>query len=166
MTLDEFDPQLVAKFCRTLYTAFGVGCENAGPVELPKSFSEPLDAARLLEEAPSVRVYADDKRLYLTTRKLKDRELPSGRAPTQGYSEYGKDRAVISTFGMKDLEASLKLVGRHALHQLGHIWEVHHCLDPRCALYPPWTPSFAQGEPSFCTFCRDRSDQKIRLEKS
>ncbi len=113
-----------------------------------------------------VRSFADDKLLYLTRRKLKERVLASGTAPTQGFAQYGKERAIISTHGYKDLEASLKMVGRHALHQLGHLWELHHCLDPRCSMYPPWTPSFATGEPTFCAFCRDKSEQKLRLAKS
>jgi hypothetical protein len=33
-------------------------------------------------------------------------------------------------------------------------------------MYPPWTPSFPNGEPVFDTFCRDKSEQKIRLAKS
>ena len=52
------------------------------------------------------------------------------------------------------------------MHQIGHAWELHHCLDPRCSMYLPWTPSFAAGEPIFCTFCRDKSEQKLRLAKS
>ena len=128
--------------------------------------SEPLDAEKLLEEVEGVRAYADDKLLYLTPRKLKERELPSGTAPTHGFARYGKDRAIITTRRLKDMEVGFKPVARHALHQLGHLWELHHCLDPRCSMYPPWTPSFAQGDPIFCTFCREKSEQKIRLAKS
>jgi predicted Zn-dependent protease len=52
------------------------------------------------------------------------------------------------------------------MHQLGHTWELHHCLDPRCAMYPPWTLNFEGGDTFFDTFCRDKSEQKIRLAKS
>jgi len=166
VTLDPFDDKQLAKFTQTLYTAFGVGTENAGLVELPRGFSEPLDAEKLLAEAPRVRAYPDDKVLYVTSRKLKERTLPSGVAPTHGFCSYGKNLAVISTSPVKDLETGLKLVSRHALHQLGHLWELHHCLDPRCSMYLPWTPSFATGDSIFCTFCRDKSEQKIRLSKS
>ena len=63
-------------------------------------------------------------------------------------------------------EEEARLIGRNALHQLGHLWELHHCLDPRCSMYPPWTPSFPQGDTTFCAFCRDKSEAKIRLAKS
>ncbi|ADO74035.1 hypothetical protein [Stigmatella aurantiaca] len=166
VTLDPYDDKVLAKFSRTLYTAFGVGSENSGSVELPAGLSDPLDAEKVLEQVKGVRAYKDDKVLFLTSRKLKERPLPSGTAPTHGFARFGKDRAIISTHGHKDLEAGLKAVSRHALHQLGHLWELHHCLDPRCSMYPPWTPSFAAGEASFCTFCREKSEQKIRLAKS
>ncbi len=166
VTLDSFDEKQIAKLCQTLYTAFGVGSEHSGQKEVPAGMSEPLDAEKLLTEIKGVRAYADDKVLFLTSRKLKDRELSSGTAPTTGFALYDKDRAVISTHGYKDLETAFKPVARNALQQLGHLWDLHHCLDPRCSMYPPWTPSFAAGEPIFCTFCRDKSEQKIRLAKS
>ncbi len=166
VTLDEFDPKQLEKFQKTLFTAFGVGAEHSGHVEVPTGLSEPIDPEVLLAEVRTVRAYADDKLLYLTKRKLKDRQLVSGIAPSQGFSTFGKERAVVSTAGFKDLETSLKPIGRHALHHIGHLWELHHCLDPRCSMYPPWTPSFTQGDTIFCTFCRDKSDQKIRLGNS
>ncbi|HYO67928.1 MAG TPA: hypothetical protein VEU33_17810, partial [Archangium sp.] len=94
------------------------------------------------------------------------RELAGGKAPTPGFAQYNKSRAIISTHGYKDLEASFKPVARNALQQIGHLWGLHHCLDPRCSMYPPWTPSFSAGEATFCTFCRDKSEQKLRLAKS
>ena len=166
VTLDPFDDKQLAKFNRTLYTAFGVGSEHSGSVEVPPGMSEPLEAERLLNEVKGIRAYQDDKVLILTSRKLKERELPSGVAPTPGFARHGKDRAIISILPHKDLETGFKAIGRHALHQLGLLWELHHCLDPRCSMYPPWTPSFPQGEAIFCTFCREKSEQKIRLAKS
>jgi predicted Zn-dependent protease len=166
VTLDSYDPKHVEKLCRMLYTAFGVGCEHAGEEPLPSGLTEPFDAEQLLARAPKVRTYADDKVLYLTPRKLKDRAVASGTAPTPGFAIYGGDLALVSTHGVKDLEASLKLVGRHAMQQLGHLWDLHHCLDPRCAMYPPWTPSYPTGDSIFCTFCRDKSESRIRLAKS
>ncbi|XXF76474.1 hypothetical protein P2318_25965 [Myxococcaceae bacterium GXIMD 01537] len=167
VTLDTFDDKQLAKFCQTLYTAFGVGSEHSGRVELPSGLAEaPLDAERILAEVKGVRAYQDDKVLFITSRKLKERELASGVAPTPGYARFAKDRSIISTAPSKDLESGFKATARHALHQLGHLWELHHCLDPRCAMYPPWTPSFPAGEPIFCTFCREKSEQKIRLAKS
>ncbi len=166
VTLDPHDEKHLAKLCQTLFAAFGVGCEHSGHVAVPQGTSEPYDAGKLLEEVAGVRAYADDKVLYLTSKKLKDRALAPGSAPTSGYARYGRDRALVTTFGIKDLEVGLRTVARQALHQLGHVWELHHCLDPRCAMYPPWTPSFPQGEALFCTFCREKSEQKIRLAKS
>lgn len=165
-TLEHFDDKQIKKLCDQLYAAFGVGCEHSGNAHLPGGFSEPLDSNKALTEAPRVRAFADDKIVYLTQLKLKDRSLPTGSVPTQGNAWYGKDRAVVTTYPKKDLEDGLKLVVRHSMHQLGHLWELHHCLDPRCAMYPPWTPSFASGDTTFCTFCRDKSEQKIRLAKS
>jgi len=166
VTLDPFDDKQLAKLNRTLYTAFGVGSEHSGSAEVPAGIGDPLDAEKLLDQVKGIRAYQDDKVLLLTSRKLKERELPSGVAPTQGFARQGKDRAVITLQPHKDLEAAFKPVARQALHQLGHLWELHHCLDPRCSMYPPWTPSFSQGEPIFCTFCREKSEQKIRLAKS
>jgi len=165
VTLDTFDEKPLAKLCQTLYTSFGVGCVTSGPLEIPSGVSEPFDAEKLLATL-KVKAYEDDKVLFVTSRKLKERELPSGMAPTIGYAWYNKDRAIISTHGHKDFEASFKPIARNALQQVGHLWGLHHCLDPRCSMYPPWTPSFSQGEASFCTFCREKSEQKIRLAKS
>jgi archaemetzincin len=166
VTVDELDEKQIEKFCKVLYTAFGVGCEWSGQIDVPAGMSEPLDAYKLMEKAPSVTSYEDDKILYVTTRKLKDREVPSGTAPTHGCALYGENRAVISLQGTLGLEDGLKHVSRHALHQLGHLWELHHCLDPRCSMYPPWTPSFPQGDSIFCNYCRDKSERKLRLAKS
>ena len=166
VTLDEFDPKQIEKLTRVLYAAFGVGCEHAGQQPVPSGVGDPINAAKLLDALARVPAYADDKVLVLTQRRLADRNLPSGTAPTIGYSHYGKARTVVSTHPNPDLEAGFKLAARNALHQLGHAWEVHHCLDPRCAMYPPWTPSFLTGEAIFCNFCRDKSEQKIRLAKS
>jgi predicted Zn-dependent protease len=166
VTLDEWDQKNVDKLCRALYAAFGVGCENAGSVPWPSDVGELADARKLLERVQSVRSYADDKLLYLTSKKLKDRELPSGTAPTHGYAIYGGDRALVTSYGIKNLQDGFKRVARNSLHQLGHLWDLHHCLDPRCSMYPPWTPSFVNGEVIFCNFCREKSEQKIRLAKS
>ncbi len=166
LTLNDFDDKQLEKLCRHLYTSFGVGCEHSKKLLVPPGMTPPYDAPALIKEIDSVRAYPDDKLLYLTSDKLKDRALPSGNAPTAGYCQYGKDRALVSIHPATDLEAKFKHIARNALHQLGHCWELHHCLDPRCSMYLPWTPSFATGEPVFCTFCREKSEQKIRLAKS
>ena len=62
-------------------------------VDLPAGMTEPLDAEKLIEEMKGVRAYEDDKVLYLTSRKLKERDLAGGKAPTTGFAQYGKGRA-------------------------------------------------------------------------
>ena len=166
VTIDEFDPKALGRFCQLLYQAFGVGSERTGDARIPHGMAEPLDAVELLASLPRVRAYEDDKIVFLTHRKLADRDLPTGKAPTQGFALQGREKALVSTHPKKNLEDALKLAARHALHQVGHLWDLHHCLDPRCAMYPPWTPSFSNGEPVFDTFCREKSEQKIRLAKS
>ena len=166
VTLDEFDEKQLGKFCQTLYTAFGVGCEHTSSSRAPVNLTEPFDAEQVIAQMPRVAAYQDDKILFLTKRRLADRELPSGKAPTHGFALQGRDKAVVTTHPKKDLEEGLKFAARHAMHQVGHLWELHHCLDPRCAMYPPWTPAYQNGDAIFCTFCREKSEQKIRLAKS
>src|SRR4051812_30020498 len=114
---------------KTLYQAFGVGSEHTGLVPAPGSLNEPYDAQKLLEVMPRVSAYQDDKILFLTLRKLADRELPTGKVPTSGFALQGKDKAVVSAFPKKNLEDGFKFAARHALHQVGHLWDLHHCLD-------------------------------------
>lgn len=165
VTLDSFDEELVSALTRLLYQAYGVGCEHAGEVEIPKEAikGKELDATVLLAKAEAVVTYADDKVLYLTSRPFAPRELPSGKAPTPGLAEFGRTRAVVSTHGLPKGDDLLKRLGKQAIHDVGHLWELHHCLDARCAMYPPWTPAFQTGEPILCTFCREKSERKIRL---
>src|SRR5207302_847477 len=68
ITIDEYDPKQLEKFCKILYTAFAVGSEHSGSVRMPDGITEPIDAPRFLETAQGVRAYADDKLLYLTSR--------------------------------------------------------------------------------------------------
>lgn len=164
--LDSFDLQLLNKFCQNLYTAFGVGTQLLTDGPPPPDLGETVDAVAFLENAPAISSYADDKILFLTPRKLRDRKLSSTTLPTHGLALMGQGKAIITSSVVKDLESGMKLLSRHALHQVGHLWELHHCLDPRCAMYPPWTPSYAQGDSTFCNFCREKSEDKIRLAKS
>jgi predicted Zn-dependent protease len=165
-TLDEFDPALLKQLTKSLYTAFGVGAEHAGPVTVPHGQQEPYDANKLLDAMPKVTALADDKVLYLTSRKLAPRKLVSGEAPTYGLARYGQQRAVVTTANVKNVNENVKLLARYAMQEVGHTYGLHHCLDPRCAMYPQWTPSYVLGEASFCTYCRDSSEAKIRTTKS
>lgn len=166
VTLDEFDEKQLKKLTQALYQAFGVGTEHSGQHAVPSGVSEPFDAQKLIEGMPKVSLFQDDKVLFLTLRKLAERDLPTGKAPTHGFALQGLDKAIVSMFPKKNLEDGFKFALRHALHQVGHLWDLHHCLDPRCSMYPPWTPSFQTAEAIFCTFCREKSEAKIRLSKS
>lgn len=165
-TLDEFDPALLKQLAKSLYTAFGVGAEHSGAVTAPHGQQEPYDANKLLDTLPKVHALADDKVLFLTSRKLAPRKLVSGEAPTYGLSRYGQQRSVVTTSTIKNPLEQVKLLSRYAMQEIAHTYGLHHCLDPRCALYPQWTPSYALGEASFCTYCRDSVDAKIRNTKS
>ncbi|MFZ5445414.1 MAG: hypothetical protein ACOZQL_35815 [Myxococcota bacterium] len=165
-TLDEFDPAMLKQLTKSLYAAFGVGAEHTGTVTAPHGQQEPYDANKLLDAMPKVDALADDKVLFLTSRKLAPRKLASGEAPTHGLARYGQQRAVVTVAGIKNPAENVKLVARYAMQEVGHTYGLHHCLDPRCAMYPQWTPSYLNGDSTFCTFCRDTVDAKIRTTKS
>jgi len=167
VTLDEFDPLVLKGLARALYTAFGVGAETAGQVTAPHGQQEPYDAHKLLDALPRVDAFTDDKVLFLTTRKLAPRKLVSGEAPTYGLSRYNQQRCVVTSAHLKSLTPeTVKTLARYAMQEVGHAFGLHHCLDPRCAMYAQWTPSFPVGEATFCNFCREQSEQKIRQTKS
>lgn len=166
VTMDEFDPALIKQLCKVLYTAFGVGTEHSGASAVPAGMHEPFDANKLIDVLPKVNAFADDKVLFLTSRKLAPRKLPSGEAPTYGLARYGGQRSIVTTVHVKEPLENIKTVARYAMQELGHGWGLHHCLDPRCAMYPQWTPTYSQGDAIFCTFCREQTEQKIRQTKS
>jgi predicted Zn-dependent protease len=166
VTLDEFDPAVLKQLCKTLYTAFAVGAEHSGSLAVPAGQLEPYDANKLIDTLPKVQAFADDKVLFLTTRKLAPRKLPSGEAPTYGLSRYNAQRAVVTSAHIKNLGENAATLARYALQELGHCYGLHHCLDPRCSMYPQWTPSFPEGDAIFCVFCREQSEAKIRQAKS
>jgi archaemetzincin len=166
VALDPFEPAMLKQLTKTLYTAFGVGAELSAEVSMPTQFAEPFDADKLLMALPKVHAFNDDKVLFLTKRKLAPRKLLSGEAPTFGVSQYGGQRCILTTAHVKSPEDNVKLVARFALQEVGHCFGLHHCLDPRCSMYPPWTPSFLLGDCIFCTFCREKSEGKIRGLKS
>lgn len=166
VTLDEYDPQVLKQLCKVLFAAFGVGAEHTATVTVPHGQQEPYDAAKLLETLPKVQAFADDKVLFLTARKLAPRKLVSGEAPTFGLARYNQQRAVVTSTQIKSVAENVRLLARYAMQELGHSFGLHHCLDPRCAMFPQWSPSYAQGDAIFCVFCREQSEQKIRQMKS
>ena len=168
VTLDPIERETVDKLCRIVFQAYGLGTEFAGEVPTPREAvkGEQLDAVALIEHVQQVKSFADDKTVYLTTRAFLPRDLPSGKAPTTGYAQYDGERAVVTTHGMPEGEDLLKRLAKQVIHDVGHLWQLHHCLDPRCSMYATWAPSFGSGEPMLCTFCREKSEQRIRMAKT
>ncbi|MBL9039435.1 MAG: hypothetical protein JNG84_13030 [Archangium sp.] len=166
VTLDDYEPPVLKQLTKVLYTAFGVGAEHTGSVALPAGFGEPLSPHALLAALPKVQAFADDKVLFLTAKKLAPRKLLSGETPTYGVSQYSQQLALVSSAQVKGLEENVDTLARYALQEVGHCYGLHHCLDPRCSMFPQWTPSYPEGDAIFCVFCREQSEQRIRLTKS
>lgn len=166
-TLDSYDPALMKKLLGGLYAAFGIGAEHSGETRVPDEVAEPFVASKLLAALPPATAMSDDRVLFLTKRQLAPRALISGEAPTLGFTEYLGQRSIVSTHGLEPLDAeNISKATRLAMQEIGHAFGLHHCLDPRCAMYPPWTRSYSAGDAHFCTYCRDKSELKIRQLKS
>ncbi len=166
VTLDEYEAPVLKQLTKTLYTAFGVGAEHSTSAVVPSGHAEPFDALKFLDTLPKVQAFTDDKVLFLTSRKLAPRKLVSGEAPTYGLSKYNAQRAIVSSAHIKNLAENVPVLARYAMQEIGHAFGLHHCLDPRCSMYPQWTPSFPEGDAIFCVFCREQSEHKIRQTKS
>jgi predicted Zn-dependent protease len=177
VTLEPFDETDLAFLSKTLYTAFGLGTEHAGDRELPSDAERKdgrYDAVKLVEEVEAVKAFADDKILYLTSAELAVQPGPLGEPPCWCFARYGGDKAVVSLsrFPARGVsEASIetwrKRLAREAIHAVGHMWDLHHCYDARCAMHPSWSPSLpASPESDLCTFDREKSERKIRLAKT
>jgi archaemetzincin len=168
VSLDPLDPEVLTKLTRVLFQAFGLGCEHIGEAAPPSSANnaDAIDAVEFLKSAPEVKSFADDKVIFLTGRPLAGRDLPSGKSPTPGFSLFGGATAIVTSHGLPKGDALLKRLAKQAVHDLGHLWELHHCLDPRCSMYAPWAPAFANGEAVLCTFCREKSEARIRMAKT
>jgi predicted Zn-dependent protease len=177
VTLAAYDEGDITHLSKTLYRSFGVGTEHVGERPLPKKGAREdgrYDVIKLLDDAPPVRAYADDKVLYITDVELAIPKGPLGEPPTWGYAEQGGDRAIISTFRFKPrgvTEASIEVfrrrLARESIHFIGHLWDLHHCYDARCAMHPSWSPTLPD-DPEFelDSFCRDKSERRIRLAKT
>ena len=177
VTLDEMDPGDLAALTRTLYQSFAVGTEHVGGRPMPRGLETKdgrVDAVRLLAEAPPIRTVADDKVLYVTSAPLALRSGPLGEPPSWGFAEYGGSRAVVSTARLPargvseaSIENYRRRLARETVHVLGHLWDLHHCYDARCAMHPSWSPALPDNpDMDLCTFCREKSERKIRLAKS
>lgn len=170
VTVDEIDAALVSKVRAALYQAYGLGCEVSAAGLLPRLPAKgAIDARDFLNKAGCAEAIGDDKVLFLTRRPLAPRALPSGEVPTQSLSLIALGRAIVSAHGIDERDSALltRRLSKLALHEMGRLWGLHHCLDPRCALYPPWSPPFADnGQPQLCVFCREKSEARINLAKS
>ena len=93
-------------------------------------------------------------------------EGPMGRGPVDGYAQYGGGKAIATAHGLGGSGQVPVEVGlaKRAAHYVGHLWDLHHCFDPRCAMHPGWSPGFAQyPEVVLCLFDREKSERKIKL---
>jgi archaemetzincin len=168
VTLEPFDATDIALLSRTLFQAFGLGTEHAGERPLPPEAE--TDDGRY----DALKLVADDKVLYLTSAPLAITPGPLGEPPCWSYAQYGGQKAVVSLSrfparGVSEasIEAWRKRLAREAIHAIGHLWDLHHCYDARCAMHPPWSPALAAApEAELCNFDRDKSERKIRLAKT
>jgi len=177
VTLETIDPTDLAALRQALWTAFGLGTEHSGDKPVPSGVPAAhgrLDAIALLAAAPAIRLVADDKVVYLTAAPLSLAAGPLGAPPCWGFAEYGGARAVVSLSGLPargaseaSIETWRRRLTREVIHVIGHLWDLHHCYDSRCAMHPSWSPGLAASpEADLCTFCREKSERKIRLAKS
>ncbi len=176
VTLAKVDPSDVTALTKALYRAFGVGTEHAGEKPLP-AIAGPkgrLDAPSLLAAAPTLRTLEDDRILFLTDAPLTLAPGPLGDPPCFGYSEYEGRRAVVTLAPLpargvseSSIEAWRRRLARESIHFLGHLWGLHHCVDARCAMHPSWSPALAPApDADLCTFCREKSEERIRAAKT
>jgi len=177
VTLEKLDPTDVVALKQALWSAFGLGTEHSGDRPMP---AEPavrdgqVDAAALLAAVEPIRLVADDKVVYLAGARLTLPPGPLGAPPAFGFAEYGAQRAIVSLAGLPArgaTEASIEVwrrrLARETIHVIGHLWDLHHCYDARCAMHPSWSPGLAAApDADLCTFCREKSERKIRLAKS
>jgi archaemetzincin len=177
VTLDAYDAADLAWLCKRLYQAFGLGTELAGERKLPAPAEQDdgrYDAEKLVQAAGAPRVVADDKILFLTGADLALKAGPLGEPPAWGFAQQGGERAVVSTRRLPargsseaSVESYRKRLARECVHFIGHLWELHHCYDPRCAMHPSWSPGLpATPDGDLCNFCREKSERKVRLAKT
>ena len=171
VTLGEFPPEVLDFVSRRVHAAYGMGCELEGEADLPREAVDEeqsaYNAVKLVEKIDDdVALYADDKILYLTAEPLTAPDGPMGKGPVDGYAQYGGGKAVATAYGLgeKGLPALDLGLAKRAAHYVGHLWDLHHCFDPRCAMHPGWSPGFAHyPDVALCLFCREKSEKKIKL---
>jgi predicted Zn-dependent protease len=176
VTLSGIDAADLGALTKSLYRAFGVGTEHVGDREPPPATGPKgrHDAPGLAAAAPPVRAFADDKVLYLTDAPLSLPAGPLGEPPCHGYSVYGGRTALVTLSKLpargvseSSIEAWRRRLARESIHFLGHLWGLHHCPDARCAMHPSWSPALSPNpDPDLCTFCREKSEERVRAAKT
>ncbi len=177
VTLTRLDPTDLVSLTGTLYRAFGVGTEHAGDKPVPRDARNDdgrVDAVKLLKEVDPIRTLPDDKLLFITDEPLALKPGPLGEPPGWGFAELGGSRAVITTSKLPErgvteasIDAYRRRLARESIHFIGHLWDLHHCYDARCAMHPSWSQGLAADpESDLCTFCREKSERKVRLAKT
>jgi predicted Zn-dependent protease len=177
VTLEKIDPSDLAFLTGTLYRAFGVGTEHAGDRAVPSEAEAKdgrVDAEKLLREVAPIRTFTDDKILFITGAPLALKPGPLGEPPCWGFAELGGTRAVVTTSKLPprgvseaSVEAWRRRLAREAIHAIGHVWDLHHCYDARCAMHPSWSQALPPSpEADLCAFCREKSERKVRLAKT
>ncbi len=175
-TLAPIGPTDIVALVKSLRATFGLGTEHFGDLTLPRGGAKDgsWDASALLAAAGPVLAVADDKVLFITGAPLTLAAGPLGAPPCWGFANYGGDRAVITLSRLPErgvTEASIeswrRRLAREAVHVIGHLWDLHHCYDARCAMHPSWSPHLGPTPDStLCTFCREKSERKVRLAKT
>lgn len=171
VTLSEFPPDVIDFVSRRIHAAYGMGCELEGEGEVPRGALDDdqsaYDAVKIVDEIDDdIALYADDKIIYLTREPLIAPPGPMGTGPVDGYAQYGGGKAVATAHGLgeKGLQPLEVGLAKRAAHFVGHLWDLHHCFDPRCAMHPGWSPGFAQyPDVALCLYCREKSEKKIKL---
>jgi archaemetzincin len=170
VTLSEFPPDVIDFVSRRVHAAYGMGSELEGEGEMPRGALDDeqsaYNAVKAVEEMDDdVALYADDKIIYLTNEPLTAPEGPMGHGPVDGFAQYGAGKAIATAHGLADKGLPVEVgLAKRAAHYIGHLWDLHHCYDPRCAMHPGWSPGFTQyPEVALCLFCREKSERKIKL---
>jgi predicted Zn-dependent protease len=122
-----------------------------------------------------VKLVADDKLLYVRHRPLTPPEGPLGTPPTSGFAQYAGQRAVVTTANFpkelfeettedEEREPFRKRLAKLAVREIGRTWGLHTCLDAKCSMHPSWSAAYETNvEPVLCNFCREKSEEAIRL---
>ena len=169
VTLEPFETEIVQPVCRALFTGYGIGTEHSADLKLPEAaiVDGGLDAEKVIALGESLKTFGDDKILYLVKRAFRPRPSPVGNIPTHSFADYGRERATISaalvTQGAATPEAQAQRLAKLAVHTVGHLFDLHHCVDVRCSMAVPWGQSYAQSQSAdLCNFCREKSERRMK----